>query len=771
MVGEHPTPGAFLESLKVGESYGGQLAHVEHFPARDPRYGALKVRLHRRLTEWIERQGLELWLHQTGAINRLLHPKHLNVVITTPTASGKSLCYDIPVLDAMLRDDASTALYLFPRKALGHDQYRELVNLAGELGLPPNLVGVYDGDATPDQKRRIRDNARVVLTTPHGLHYYLPNWRLWRRIFQNLKYIVIDEAHVYRGVFGSNVAFVLRRLQRILAHLGSDPRYVLTSATIANPAELASKLTGKQFEVVDKDGAGSSERFFAVWIPPEQQDTGERVSSHQESRKLFAAHLLAGFQTLMFTTSRKMAELQARWARKDLAERSSELAGAVSSYRAGLAPVDRRRIEKGLKEGTLRGVVSTNALELGVDIGDLDATILSGFPGSISSFWQQAGRSGRKGAPALSTFVPFVDALDMFYAQNPETLFGAPHEEAVISLENPYIVRNHIKCAARERPISPPVDEAYFGSQLVDACEDLVGDGVMAKRGGRYTWHGPPSFPAGEVGVEAISRDSFEVFERVGERYRRMMSEERGRVFSELHEGAVYLYLSETYVVESLDLDERRVVLRKTEAEKYTQVLRHTEIEVLDEEASKVDGHLNASFGLVNVTHEYSEYVEKSIHTNEVVGRHPLALPRHEFTTKALWFTLDRELAGELPRRKFDTAGVVHAIEHGTIAMIPLHVLCDRRDIGGVSMAEDPDLELPVVYIYDGFPGGIGLVERAYNSLRNLLETTLANINGCSCTKENGCPACIMSPKCGNLNEPLDKAGAIFALQQLLKKD
>lgn len=762
-------PKRFLHQLKQDPAYMKQIAHVESLPPRQARYGKLHRPLHPRLARWLQAEGIRLWLHQTGAINRLRYPKkRLNVVITTNTASGKSLAYNLPVLDQLLRDPNATALYVFPRKALEYDQLVELQAILDAVGLPPHTAGKYDGDATREQKRRIRAHARVILTNPHGLHYYLAYPQLWRRVFSRLRFVVIDEAHVYRGVFGSNMAFVMRRLRRLAEGFGAKPQFILTSATIANPRELAESLTGLPFRVVDQDGSEAGERIFAIWVPPVDEISGEHLSAHQESKHVFLAHMRQGLRTLMFTTSRKMAELQARWAKGQVETFDPTLVERISSYRAGLSPTDRRDIEEGLKAGQIVGVTSTNALELGIDIGQLDATILSGFPGSISSFWQQAGRAGRKGTPSLTTFVPFPDALDMYYAQHPAVLFGEPHEHAILSLENPYILENHVACAAKERPVIIDLDREYLGNELERVCEALVEAGTMTYSDGKYFWAGPPTFPAGETSIEAISRESFRVYERVGAREEFLMEEEKSRVLSEMHEGAVYLYRTDTYVVEELDLAARKVVLAAEEVDYYTVVLRETDVSVVETEMERHDGQIHARFGTVNVRHHYTHYIKKSIFTDELVDKHELDYDPDEFTTKALWFTLPEPLWRAINEARYNIGGVVHAIEHGTIALIPLHVLCDRRDVGGVSFDYNLDTGLPTIYVYDGFPGGIGLAERAYAILRDLLEATRAMIEACPCTKANGCPACIMSPKCGNQNEPLDKAGAVFALARLL---
>ncbi|GAB4325262.1 MAG: DEAD/DEAH box helicase [Promethearchaeota archaeon] len=773
---------SFLNSLREAQSGAGEggIVHVRRFPARPPRYGKLAAKLHPKLANLLKSRGIRLWLHQTGAINRLLYPRaKLNVVVTTPTASGKSLCYNVPVLDRLLRDPEATALYVFPRKALARDQLREFQDLAEGVGLPPHAAGVYTRDTPQAAKRRIREHARVVLTTAHGLSYYLSHRQLWRRIWSKLAFVVLDEAHVFTGVFGSNAAMVVRRLRRLVDEAGGSPQFVLCSATIANPVELAEKLVGLPFDLVDKDGSASGERTFLVWLPPEREEGQRRegASPHQAARKLFVAHVAAGFQTLMFVTSRKMAELQAKWAKESLRkDGAAALADRVWCYRAGLRPQDRRRIERQLKDGTIRGVVSTNALELGIDVGSLDATILSGFPGSVASFWQQAGRAGRKAdSTAISTFVPFEDALDQFYAQNPDALFGKPHENAIVSLDNPYIFAAHVRCAARELPVTPERDVAYFGPRLVEACEGMVREGMMEQRGGKFYWLGPPDFPAGQVNLEAIPQADYEVVATLPDGGRlKLGTEGESRVLSEMHDGAVYLYLGDTFVVEELDLEAKRVVMRRRDVGYYTQSLRHTRVEVVNEEreATFLGGRLHAHHGTVDVTHHYYAYVRKAIYTGEVLERVPLEhLPATTFRTKATWFAFPAELVESLLEAGRDLAGTAHALEHATIAMTPHVVTCDRRDVGGVSTDLDPRYDAPSVFIYDGYPGGVGLTEKAFELLPRLFEVTRSMVESCGCDEDGGCPSCVMSPKCGNQNDPLDKRGALAALMWFLGRN
>jgi len=773
----HPTE--FLTQLTRSKKYEGQIRHVEILPSKEASFGEVPPEMHPELVAYLQLQEIRLWAHQATALAASLRGEH--VVVVTPTASGKSLCYLLAIVNGILHDPQTRALLIFPRKALAQDQLTKLANILEGVGIPAAAAGIYDGDTPPHEKRRIRSECNIILTNPHGLNLYL-NRNLWLSFYQHLRFIVLDESHMYRGIFGSNFAFVLRRFQRLLSRFHVFPQFIASSATIANPVEHLRALTGQEFTLVDNDGSAAGEKHVVFWdlpfIDSGTKDAAEngmrrggafkRKSAHVEAFWLFLRHLKAGYQTLMFATSRKMAEVQAKRAADYFEERGHSLAGRVKPYRAGYAAADRREIEQALRSGNLAGVVSTNALELGIDIGSLDATILSGFPGTIASFWQQAGRSGRTGRsdePALATYVPFENPLDMYYIEHPDEIFSKPTEAAVISTTNEYILLRHLAAAAQEAPLLEE-DRQYFGDNWEDNAAKLVEAGFLRQAGRRYIYCGP-EFPQGNVQMEFIAAKAYTVLiDQPGGTSRRLTEESEDRIFSELHEGAIYLYLAEQYLVTELDQANHLVHVVPVQVDYYTDTLRDTDIAVLSVEREQDLGTIHAYFGAVKVTHRYKSYREVDIRSGEYLNYVPLDLPPSIFETKAVWFTIRDDIEAFLLGEGYDLGGVVHAVEHTAIAMTPKFATCDRQDIGGVSLDCDPVYHLPTIYIYDGYPGGIGLAEQDYAVLRDLLRVTLDRLTTCQC--EVGCPACCYSPKCGNNNSPLDKAGAITCLQKIL---
>jgi len=762
----------FLNYLKSQDYYCGQISHIEHLPELKPRFENLDKPLRRRLERWLNNNGIRLWRHQAEAINSIRQGN--NTVIVTSTASGKSLCYNLPVLDTLLNDEKTTALYLFPTKALARDQFFQLKEMLSDTNIKENRIGVYDGDTNPNDKRYILANANIIITNPYGLHFYLP-WlkQKWRRVCSNLKYIVLDEIHVYRGIFGSNFALLLRRLKRILDLFEVKPIWILSSATINNAKQFCEKLIGEDFVVIDKDDSPSGAKKVILWDLPYDKVSSKYRSAHQETKNLFISHLKykRGIQTLTFTLSRKMAELQAIWTRKAL----PTLKNKIYSYRAGISKSKRREIEEKFKRKEILGISSTNALELGIDIGSLDATISSGFPGTISSFKQQIGRSGRGSDLSISTFIPMQNPLDLFYVHNHKQLFGNIQEEILITLKNKYILKNHMCCAAKEIPISEN-EFKKFGieeKKLFDDCiEELISDSLLMMRNEKYYWKGG-FFPNEKYGLNALSSKSYKVILRANNTENLLTVEDESYVFRDLHPGAVYLYEAETYVVQDLDLDKRVVYLLRSDVEFYTQSLKHTNIyplEILLQDNTGQKNLIEKFFGKVKVEHEYYSYKVIDTFSQETLSRHPLDnIPIIEFETQAVWFGIPFEYQKELELKGFDLGGTIHAVEHAMIAMAPALAQISRWDLGGVSIDFDPVKQQPIIYVYDGFRGGIGISEQLFFHLIDLLHLALKLIESCSCKTDNGCPACIMSPKCGNNNDPLDKEGALFLLRKLLK--
>ncbi|MBN2153668.1 MAG: DEAD/DEAH box helicase [Candidatus Lokiarchaeota archaeon] len=776
----------FLQSLKAtGAKVRRSVVYDHAMPAKDPVFGEVAAgTLHPALEKYVRDHGLSFYSHQASAIGHASLGK--NVIVATSTASGKSVCYLFPIVDALLKSAArASALLVFPLKALAQDQHVKVCSLLEAVGLPKEIVGVYDADASVEEKRRIRSRCKIIITNPYGMHQYLGNLRLWKEFFEHIAFVVFDEVHVYSGVFGSNVAFLMRRLQRAAMAFKRIPQWIFCSATIGNPLELAMKLTGLGFELVDNDGSGNAGKKVWFWNPMFVDGLGKRLSIHQDTRALFKTFTINSFQTLVFTQSRKMAELQAKWAKDGLA--GSPLADRVMSYRAGYPPKVRRALERKLRDKELVGVAATSALELGIDVGSLDVVIISGFPGSITSFWQQAGRCGRSSSESLVVFLAGSDALDQYYINNPGYFFAKTHEDAIIDLCNPYIVKGQLECGIKEIPLHE-MDMSFFGPRAREIVEQLVAEGAVHKVGGRYVYT-RGDFPAERTSLNSIPSENFKVFEAVGGKKRLLTSETESRVFSTLHEGAIFLFMAETYKVEKLDMQGREVSLRREDVDYYTQALYETSIfpisvlkdgfePVTDANSTKptwvfprgtgLEG-LDVYYGDVRVEHEYTRYAVKSIDSGEAIDYHPLELPKTAFNTKAMWFNvpLDVQVALDVMGKR-SLGGGIHAVEHGSIGLFPKNVLCSRWDVGGVSIDVDPLYKKPMIYIYDAFPGGIGLAEKAKDNVIQLLEDTLALIRSCPCKGDAGCPSCIQSPKCGNGNEPLSKKAAVTILSMVL---
>ncbi len=759
----------FLETIKSQDYYKDQISYIQHIPKKEAKYGELEKPLKKRLQRWVDNNKIKLWGHQAEAINSIRNGE--NTAIVTSTASGKSLCYNLSVLQSILENPKTTALYIFPTKALARDQYSILSNLMHQTNIKLSRVGVYDGDVEPEEKRKVLAEANIIITNPYGLHFYIP-WfkRKWRRICENLNYIILDEIHIYRGIFGSNFAFLVRRLKRMLENYGVKPLWILSSATINNPKKFAEKLVGEEFTIIDQDNSPSGAKKVILWDLPYDETSGKYRSAHQETENLFISHLKQNIQTLTFTLSRKMAELQAIWTREAL----PSIKNKIHSYRAGISKKTRRLIEKNFKNRNILGISSTNALELGIDIGSLDATICSGFPGTLSSFWQQVGRSGRGEELSIATFIPMANPLDLFYIHNPEILFGPIQEDILITLNNKYIIKNHISCAAKESPVT--LDEyKKFGVNnkelFIECVNELVDEGLLMKRGKLYYWKGT-FYPNQKYGLNDLSDRIYKVILRIPGKEVLLTTEDESYVFRDLHPGAIYLYEAETYIVQELDLEDRSVYISKADVDYYTQSLKHTDIaslEILFNNKTGPNRNIEAQFGNVKVEHQYYTYKEIDTLTQETRARFPLDdIPIIEYETQACWFYIPYEIQKALEMEGYNLGGSIHAIEHAAIAMAPALAQISRWDLGGVSIDFDPVKQEPVIYIYDAYRGGIGISEQLYFNLENLLSLTFKLINTCSCKSSDGCPACIMSPKCGNNNEPLDKKGALFILKKIL---
>ncbi|HSC74191.1 MAG TPA: DEAD/DEAH box helicase [Gaiellaceae bacterium] len=727
---------------------GDELAHVETVPAAEPRLAPLPDELHPRLRAALPFDGL--YDHQREAWNVAARGDHL--ILATGTASGKSLAFNLPVLDAIAREPKERALYLYPTKALAQDQARALA----ELRAPNVRAAIYDGDTPGERRWQIRRWANVILTNPDMLHVgVLPHHDRWADVLHNLRYVVVDEAHVYRGVFGSHVGNVLRRLRRLARVYGADPQFLFASATIANPGELAAALGGVDAAVVERDAAPRAERTIALWNPELlDAELGLRASPLGEASRLLAALVTRGLRTICFAKSRKAAEL----IHKFTVDRVDTATGRrLAPYRAGYTPAQRRDIERRLVEGELLGVSATDALELGIDIGLLDCAISVGFPGTVASLRQQWGRAGRRGH-GLAVLIASEDALDQYFMREPETLLERRVEAAILDHANPRVLDGHVRAAAFEAPVDD-ADRATLGDPALERAA-LLPDLKQTQSG--YVWAGR-EYPAGQFGLRSATPDTFAVVEAQSGTVLGIV--ERERAYSTVHEGAVYLHLGESYLVRELDLQARTAVVTPYGGDYYTQAKKETNTAI--EEALRTERRcgLDLAFGRISVTEQVVAYQKKSIRDQSTLETVGLDLPETSFETEAIWYLPEPEqLAGleKMPK----LLGTLHAAEHSMIALLPLWAMCDRWDIGGLSTNIHFQTSRPTVFIYDGHPGGVGITERGFNAFEGWVADTARMLEGCPCA--DGCPSCVQSPKCGNLNELLDKGGALTFLRRLV---
>ncbi len=731
-----------------------------NLPAREARFGQLTTALHPDTRARMESRGItELFTHQAAAIDAIA--ERTNIVVATGTASGKSLCYQLPIVDTAVRGAADTALLLFPTKALAHDQLRSLRGW-----LVPGLRAVtYDGDTPPDDRAWARKNATVVLSNPEMLHQaILPYHQRWSTYLMRLRLVVIDEVHATRGIFGSHVANLLRRLRRVCAHYGSDPTFCFASATIGNPDGLASTMLGAPVTLIDDDGSPQAERGFALWQRPLLDAvTGSRGSANVESAELLSRFVAAGHPTLAFARSRRAAELVATHARRKVAERSPDSTDRIAAYRGGYLPEERRELERRLVSGDLVGIAATNALELGIDIGGLDAVILNGFPGTLASLRQQSGRAGRSGQRAAAVLIAGDDQLDQWYAAHPTELFTRTAEAAVVNPQNPYVLEPHVACAAHELPLEP-TDDQWFGDGLDDVVRRLVQTDRLKPRAGKMYWAARRP-PAPGIGLRSGTTSEFALIST--EAGRPMIGTVDGaRIFSVAHPGAIYVHQGRQWQVERLDVEAGEAHLTPADdQDAYTQARENTDIDIAEVHDTAPCGAGRVHVGSVTVTNQVVAYQRKRASTNEVVETVPLDVPPRTLSTLGVWYTVapDRLLhAGVAPPQ---VLGAVHAAEHALIGMLPLFAICDRWDVGGVSMAIHPATNTPTIFIYDGYPGGAGIAALAFADVVEHVRATAALVRACPCAA--GCPSCVQSPKCGNWNEFLDKDAAITLLDLL----
>src|SRR3954471_18826625 len=726
--------------------------------AKEPRMQAIPDELHPDVRAALLATGIDfLWSHQAEALHAAWAGP---TIVTTGTASGKSLCFNLPVLDLLSSDARARALYLYPAKALAQDQARALY----ALKVPRARPAIYDGDTPREERQQIRRRSNIVLSNPDMLHLgILPNHRAWGDFFKNLAFVVVDEAHVYRGIFGSNVANVLRRLRRVAENYGTSPRFLLASATIANPGELATRLTGlEDITVIDRDGSPGFKRTIAMWNPPiTDEATAARRSPLAEAADLLAELVIDGARTIVFMKSRKAVELMAHFAKNNLDSLGHpKLAERIAPYRAGYTAHQRRELEHKLQAGELLGVVATDALELGIDIGSLDAAICVTFPGTVASLRQMWGRAGRRGR-GLALYVAGEDALDQFFCRHPDEFLDRPVEAAILDPWNEQIHAAHLLCAAHEGPLEE-ADAEFLGPSWRTFAEALVSGGDLRRRpDGTFVPRRPEEYPAAALSLRSASRDAVAIVEtRAGEL---IGSVDLQRAMNTVHDGAVYLHGGRSYEVEGLDLEGRRALVHGFDGDWYTQPKRETDtyIERLIERRSALGVQL--SFGTVVVTEQVLAYPKKRLSDQESIDLVALDLPQTSFATQALWYEFDDDVAN-LPLDAM--LGSLHAAEHSQIAVLPLLAMCDRWDIGGLSTNLHPQTGRPTIFIYDGHPGGIGITRRGYQQFEALVDDAHRLLTEAPCG--SGCPSCVQSPKCGNLNEPLAKAGCVQLMGRML---
>ncbi|MEP7739025.1 DEAD/DEAH box helicase [Nocardioides sp. 31GB23] len=760
--------GDAVERLAALPSRQGRLTHLERLPARSGRPAPWPAWADPGVVAALGRRGVaQPWEHQVEAAEAAYAGRH--VVVSTGTASGKSLAFQLPALTTLLGargrrgQRGATTLYLAPTKALAQDQLASLRGL--DLGL---RATTHDGDSGRDQRDWARDHAEYVLTNPDMLHRsLLPGHEHWHHFWRTLRYVVVDECHHYRGVFGAHVAQVLRRLQRVCAAHGSSPTFVLASATVAEPATTATRLTGLPVHAVTDDASPRGSVALGLWEPPLTSYAGEngapvRRAASSETADLLTDLVVEGVRTLAFVRSRRGAEQVAMTAAALLAEVDPALAGRVASYRGGYLPEERRAIEQQLRAGDLLGLAATNALELGIDVSGLDAVLMAGFPGTRAALWQQVGRAGRGARDASAVLVARDDPLDTYLVHHPEALFGRPVEASVFDESNPYVLGPHLCAAAQEQALTE-ADLPLFGPTARGVVDQLVAAGLLRRRSHGWFWTDRRRAAdladirsAGGRPVQLVEAGTGRVVGTV----------DAGSAHGTAHPGAVYLHRGETYLVTSLDLEESVAVIERAEPDHTTSAREVTDISVVAEREHTDWGRCRLSLGEVAVSHQVVSYLLRRQPGGEVVGEEPLDLPERTLRTTAVWWSVPDDVLEDAGLDPGDLPGAAHAAEHCSIGLLPLFATCDRWDIGGVSTARHPDTGVLTVFVHDGHPGGAGFAERGYRTAHAWLTATREAIVSCEC--EAGCPSCIQSPKCGNQNNPLDKAGAARLLEVLL---
>jgi len=742
---------SFLRQLKR-TPLGEMIRHHNILPGRPAEWGSLSRPLPEGIARFLAAKGISrLYSHQAEALEKIQGGRP--VILSTPTASGKSLVYILAALLRLEEDPQARSLFLYPIKALEQDQKKILEDWAPLFPVSGKApCAVYDGDTPVSERKKIRlDPPPILISNPDMVHLgLLPFHETWRTFFEHLRLVVIDEAHVYKGILGSHMVQVIRRLRRICRCYGSEPQFVLCSATISQPERFSESLTGLSFQVVDRSGFPAPAKHF-LFLNPD-------ISAAVVGARLFVYCLSQGKKTIVFTQGRRVTELIHMWAER----MAPALKGRISSYRAGFLPEERRVIESRLASGELLGVVSTSALEMGIDIGSLDVCILVGYPGSVINTWQRGGRVGRSQRESAILLIAQPDALDQYFMRHPEDFFERRFETAVLDPENGPILKAHLTCAAAEGPIT--LNDPFFPPSRYDRqLQELEKEGHLFRTADGEAWISAKRLPQREVNLRSVG-EAFSILN--GRKGEVVGTLDRLRAFRECHPGAIYLHRAESYVVDELDLKEKNVYVRRKEVDYYTRIMARKETEILEREQVRPVGNFLVHFGRIRVTETFTGYEKRAIHGQELLGTYPLDLPPQTFETEGLWVEIEEVIQDQLKAEGLQVMGSLHALEHGAIGIFPLYALCDRGDIGGICYPHHPQLGKGAIFIYDGYPGGVGLAGRGYEIIEDLLKKTLDLIAECPC--ENGCPSCIHSPQCGSGNKPLDKAGAIRLIQLLL---
>jgi len=749
-----------LEELKKIGIINDSITAIKHIPARQGRYMAYPSDVHPALIKALQEKGFSrLYTHQNLSWQLIKEGK--NIVIVTPTASGKTLCYNLPVLDSILKNPSARAIYMFPTKALSQDQRAELDET---IKLLPEEIRIYtyDGDTPQDARKAIRARGHIILTNPDMLHAgILPHHTKWIKLFENLQYVVIDELHNYRGIFGSHLANILRRLKRIANFYGASPQFILSTATISNPLEMAEKITEEPVSLVDENGAPQGEKYFVFYNPPVvNKFLGIRRSYVNESRRVASIFLKNGLQTIVFAQSRLITEVLVTYLKEDI-EKTIQQKGLIRGYRGGYLPLKRREIEKKLREGKIRGVVSTNALELGIDIGSLDVAVLAGYPGTITSTWQMAGRAGRKSGKSAAVLVGTSSPLGQFIINNPDYFFSKNPENALINPDNLSILVSHIECAAFELPF---VEGEKFGSQEIgEILKFLVDEKLVHFSKGKWFWTSD-AYPADGVNLRSISSDNFVVVNTT-EKSKAIAEVDFSSALTALHPKAIYLCEGEQYFVENLDFEQRKAYVKKTDVDYYTDAIDYTKIKILDSFDQKNLGKCDISHGEVHVATQVVGFKKIKFHTMENVGSGDLSLPQNEMHTTAYWLTIPSQTFHSLSFASEEKINGLFGLTYCLHHVSPLFMMCDLRDVGvsvgdnstgksvpprdirqKTSHKEDKDIFSdidfePNIFIFDNFPGGIGLSPSLFDLEKELLKQCLKTIATCPC--KEGCPSCV----------------------------